>query len=356
MEFEQHSGAVASVARTLDFNGAASARITVTRPGTEGWHVQFNQASIPVAQDQIYTLAFSAKADRSTQLDAAVMQAHDPWQVIGFSKSLAIDTQWRRYTHTLLGNPAAYGLPLDANARINFGGIGSRTGVVWIADVRFQKGGQLGTPPARTSLAQSNLPPVQRAGERFTGTPEARKDWLRFLRDTEIAYYDAMVGHLRTNCGYPGLIFGTIMANSPASVQSRLDVVDGHSYWQHPQFPGTPWDSVNWTLGNTPLFAADTDANILAALARQRIHGKPFTVTEYQHPSPNYFGAEGPLLLAAQAAAQDWDGLWLFDYGPGNDSVTMGRSAASSTSLSTRPKWPTCFWRRICFVEATPNL
>lgn len=322
---EQHSGAAATIARTLDFEGAGSARITVTRAGTEGWHVQFNQPSLPVAQDQIYTLTFSAKADRAAHLDVAVMQAHDPWQVIGFSKSFAIDTQWRRFTNTLLGNPAAFGVQLDSNARINFGGMGSRTGVVWIADVRFQKGGQLGTPPTGTSLAQANLPPVQRAGEGFTGTPEVRKDWLRFLRDAEIAYYDAMVGHLRTNCGYPGLIFGTIMANSPAGVQGRLDVVDGHAYWQHPQFPGTPWDSVNWTLGNVPLFAADIEANTLASLSRQRLHGKPFTVTEYQHPSPNYFGAEGPLLLAAQAAAQDWDGIWLFDYGPGNDSVAMGK-------------------------------
>ncbi|MBL9139800.1 MAG: carbohydrate binding domain-containing protein [Verrucomicrobiales bacterium] len=319
---EQHAGAAAAVARTLDNEGTASARITVTKPGTEGWHVQFNQPAIPVAQGQLYTLTFAAKADRETQLDVAIMQAHEPWQTIGFAKSFAIGTQWRWFTNTLFGTPT---VALDSNARVNFGGMGSRTGVVWVADVRFQKGGQVGQPPAGTSLNQGNLPPVLYAGDGFTGTPDIRRDWIRFLRDTEIGYYDAMAGHLRTNCGYPGLIFGTIMANSPASVQSRLDVIDGHAYWQHPQFPATPWDPIRWTVANVPLFAASPEANPLALLARQRLQGKPFTVTEYQHSSPNSFGAEGPLLLAAQASAQDWDGLWLFDYGPGNDSVAMGK-------------------------------
>ena len=105
--------------------------------------------------------------------------------------------------------------------------------------------------------------------------------------------------HVRDVCGYPGLIFGTIMANSPATVQSRLDVVDGHAYWQHPQFPGTPWDPVNWFQPNVSMVNTLGDDNTLAGLARQRVRGKPFTVTEYQHPSPNYYGAEGPLLLAA---------------------------------------------------------
>jgi hypothetical protein len=64
--------------------------------------------------------------------------------------------------------------------------------------------------------------------------------------------------------------------------------------------------------------------NSISCLARQRIRGKPFIVTEYGHPSPNSYGAEGPLLVAAYAGLQDWDGIWLYDYGPGNDVAPMG--------------------------------
>ena len=172
------------------------------------------------------------------------------------------------------------------------------------------------------SLAARTIPNIRYSGSGYAGTREARRDWVEFLRDLEIAYYDTMVAHLRGPLQYPGLIFGTIMANSPATVQSRLDVIDSHAYWQHPDFPGTPWDSVNWTVQNISM--VNTLDNTLSGIARQRIKGKPFVCTEYQHPSPNYYGAEGPLLLAAYAGLQDWDGLWLFDYGQGNPVVTMG--------------------------------
>jgi hypothetical protein len=169
------------------------------------------------------------------------------------------------------------------------------------------------------------VPNLLFSGSGYRGTTEARKDWLRFLRDLEYRYYDLMVAHLRTNCGYSGLIFGTIMANSPATAQSRLDVIDGHAYWQHPQFPGTPWDPVNWFVPNVSMVNTLADDNTLAGLARQRIKGKPFTVTEYNHPQPSYYGSESPLLLAAYGGLQDWDGIWVFDYGPGQDgTATMG--------------------------------
>jgi len=178
--------------------------------------------------------------------------------------------------------------------------------------------------PPGASLAAGTVPNIVRTGNGYTGTQEARRDWLRFLRDLEYAYYDAMVGYLRTNCGYGGLIFGTIMANSPATVQSRMDVIDGHAYWQHPQFPGVAWDPNNWYQPNISMVNTIGDDNTFTVLARQRIDGKPFTVTEYEHPSPNYHGAESPLLLAAYAGLQDWDGIWLFAYGPGNDMAAMG--------------------------------
>lgn len=320
---EQHAGAAATFTPTPDFNGAPAAKITTTRAGSAGWHVQFNQPGLTVSNAQVYTLIFSAKADVPADLDVSVMQAHDPWRTIGLARTVRLSAQWQTFTNTFVAV-----LPsgtVNRNSRVNFGGLGTRLGSVWLADVRFHQGGSVGALPEGTSLAGRNLPNVRFAGEGYTGTEAARRDWLAFLRDREVAYYDAMVAHLRHQCGYPGLIIGTIMANSPATVQSRLDVVDAHAYWQHPQFPGQPWDPVNWIVPNVSMVTTTNTDNTLPGLSRQRIHGKPFTVTEYQHPSPNYYGAEGPLLLAAQAALQDWDGIWLFDYGPGHDGVTMGR-------------------------------
>ena len=316
---EQHNNAHAGFARTLDFTGGQpSAKITVTNADTTGWYIQFNQANLKLTATQAYTLSFWAKSSPVTNADVTVMQAHANWTGLGYYRWLDLTTNWQQFTNTF--QPSAS----DTNARVNFGNMGDKLATFWFADVRFQAGGQIGMLPAGASLAARTVPNLVYGGAGYTATQEARRDWLRFLRELESAYYDTMVAHVRTNCGYAGLIFGTIMANSPATVQSRLDVIDGHAYWQHPQFPGTPWDPVNWYQPNISMVNTIGDDNTLAGLARQRIKGKPFTVTEYEHPSPNYHGAESPLLLAAYAGLQDWDGLWLFAYGPGNDMATMG--------------------------------
>jgi hypothetical protein len=316
---EQHGVALATFTRTYDFtNGQPSAKIQVTNPDTVAWYIQFNQPNLRLTSNQVYTISCWAKSSPVTNADVAVMRAHDDYVTLGYYQGLSLTTNWQQFTASFQASAT------ETNARVNFGSMGNELATFWYADVRLQSGGQIGTLPPGTSLASGTVPNLIHAGSGYVGTQEARRDWLRFLRDLEYAYYDTMVAFIRTNCGYSGLIFGTIMANSPATVQTRMDSIDGHAYWQHPQFPGVAWDPNNWFQPNISMVNTVGDDNTLAGLARQRIHGKPFTVTEYEHPSPNYHGAESPLLLAAYAGLQDWDGLWLFAYGPGNDMAPMG--------------------------------
>ena len=316
---EYHNAARADFRRTYDFtNGQPSAKVTVTNADTVGWYIQLNYPGLALVSNQVYTISYWTKSSPATNAEASVMQAHGNYSGLGYYQALSLTTNWQQFTNTFQAAAS------DANARVNFGSMGDKLATFWFADVRLQAGGQIGVLPPGTSLAARSVPNLVYSGSGYTGTREARRDWIRFLRDLEYNYYDTMVAHLRANLGYAGLIFGSIVATSPASVQSRMDVVDAHAYWQHPQFPGTPWDAVNWFQPNISIVNTLGDDNALAGLARQRIQGKPFTVTEYQHPSPNYYGAEGPLLLAAYAGLQDWDGVWLFDYGQGNDIVPMG--------------------------------
>ncbi len=315
--FEQHGGASATLTRVNEFtDGAPCARVEVIQPSDAAWHIQLNYPNLPLFSNQIYTLSFWAKSSPATNADCSVMQAHADWQGLGYAQSLRLGPEWQPFTATFAPTSS------DTNARVNFGGMGNKPATFWYADVRLQPGGQLGVLPPGASLVAGSVPNLVHSGAGYIGTPEARRDWLRFLCDLENRYYDAMLAHLRDDLGYTGLVFGTIMANSPAGVQSRLDVIDGHAYWQHPIFPGAPWDAGNWRVPN--LSMVNTLDNTLAGLARQRLKGKPFMVTEYQHPSPNYYGGEGPVLLAAYAALQDWDGFWMFDYGPGSPAATMG--------------------------------
>ena len=315
----QQNNAAASFTRTYDFTGGQpSARVNVTNTDTIGWYVQLYQTGLKLTSNQLYTISFWAKSSPATNAEAYVMRDHDDYALLGDYQWLNLTTNWQLFTNTFQTTAT------DTNARVNFSSMGNKLAAFWFADVRLQAGGQSWALPLGMSLASGMVPNLVYQGNGYPGTQEARRDWLRFLRDLEYNYYDAMVAHIRTNCGYTGLIFGTVVACSPATVQSRLDSIDSHVYWQHPQFPGVPWDPVNWFQPNISMVNTVGDDNTLAYLARQRIKGKPFTVSEYEHPAPNYHGAEGPLLLAAYAGLQDWDGLWLSAYGPGNDMLPMG--------------------------------
>jgi len=130
-------------------------------------------------------------------------------------------------------------LPAHHSARptrgAGFSGMGNKLATFYFADVRLQAGGRLGMLPAGTSLAARNLPNIAYSRPGFhwhARTPGGIG--CGFARAGERRITTRWSGFVRTNCGYPGLIFGTIMANSPATVQSKMDVIDGHAYWKHP--------------------------------------------------------------------------------------------------------------------------
>ena len=91
------------------------------------------------------------------------------------------------------------------------------------------------------------------------------------------------------------------------------DFVDMHAYWDHPNFPGKPWDNSNWLIKNKSMVTCEW-GGALAFPAWLRCVDKPFTLSEYDHPAPNNYAVELFPMLASFAAAQDWDGIYQFDY------------------------------------------
>jgi len=149
---------------------------------------------------------------------------------------------------------------------------------------------------------------------------ERQIDRLRFLAETEKAYFDDMRSYIKNDLGCGALVTGTIVFG-PLGLyaQSDMDFIDSHAYWQHPSFPGTPWDPDNWYVEQKPMTDYINEATLFG-LAGCRLGkgsaypGKPFTVSEYNHPAPLDSQASCVPMLASFAAAQDWDGLWLYSY------------------------------------------
>ena len=175
-------------------------------------------------------------------------------------------------------------------------------------------------PGGREGLLKDESLEAQNVALFGAGEVEARAiDRGRFLADTEKAYFDSLYAFIKTEIGAKALVTGTIVFG-PLGLygQSDMDFIDSHAYWQHPRFPRRPWDAADWTVEQAAMVDRPEQATLFR-IAAERLLGKPFTVTEYNHPAPNDYQAECVPFIASFAAAQDWDGVWLFAYNHSTD-------------------------------------
>ena len=87
---------------------------------------------------------------------------------------------------------------------------------------------------------------------------------------------------------------------------SKLDILDGHIYWEHPSSP----PPVNTPMVNDPLHST------VVQLSRTAFAGKPYTVSETNHPFPNEWASEGIPIIAAYGSFQDWDAIIIYTFEP----------------------------------------
>jgi hypothetical protein len=174
------------------------------------------------------------------------------------------------------------------------------------------------------SLTEKVLGPSDPGVPNTSGEALRVRDFLMFLADTDRAYFNRLrqVVHSETDALVP--VTGTQMGYGGVlnfDSQAQMDYLDEHFYIDHPDFPGPSWDRNDWRIHNSA--ATDGDMSRVLALALRRDVRKPFVVSEYNQPFPNKQGSEILPLIATVAAAQDWDGLFFFDYLDGDNwSVT----------------------------------
>ncbi|MDQ2665447.1 MAG: hypothetical protein M3Z05_05495 [Gemmatimonadota bacterium] len=147
--------------------------------------------------------------------------------------------------------------------------------------------------------------------------PERYAAEMSFISDIESNFYVGMASFLRDSLRVKAPITGTAdHGHSGASYPmraslSKLDIMDGHVYWEH---PGSP-PPVNTPMVNDPLHST------VVQLSRTAVAGKPYTVSEFNHPFPNDWASEGIPILAAYGALQDWDAIILYTFGPTRDAA-----------------------------------
>ncbi len=322
---EQHSGCKASLSPT-HYKNKNALRIDISKADDTEWHLQLNQGGLAVKSDRYYTVTFNAAADKPRRIGCGVSQAHSPWNNLGLSQQIELTGNWKTFRYGFVANSD------DDNARISFS-FGSNNTPLYISNVEFRTGGRAGLEKSESIKTRTV------ALYADSETPTRTLDRMRFLAETEKAYFDGMRNFIKNDLGCKALVTGTIVFG-PLGLyaQSDMDFIDAHAYWQHPRFPGRPWDSGNWLIDQKPMTDFPAQATLFR-LAAERLHGKPFTVSEYNHPAPLDSQAECVPMIASFAAAQDWDGVWLYTYSHSSDDWYR-ENLNSYFDIDTNPaKW-----------------
>ena len=154
--------------------------------------------------------------------------------------------------------------------------------------------------------------PRMRGNERATAPKDRYETEVRFFMDLESGFYQDMKSYLR-DLGVKQPLIGTADHGHSGppwamlSSLSKLDALDGHIYWN--QYVG---------VGDVPM-VNDPQHSTVVQLSRTAVAGKPFTVSETNHPFPNEYASEGIPILAAYAGFQDWDMVTLYTFEPKKD-------------------------------------
>ncbi|HEX2951489.1 MAG TPA: carbohydrate binding domain-containing protein, partial [Armatimonadota bacterium] len=304
------AAATYSVLPTAGPTGNPAYHIQVTQVDSTIWHVQMYQAGLNVTAGQTYTLTFWGRADTARDILVNLQESLSPYQEL-WSQKVSLTTDWKPYRVVL--KPSV----TEGAIRVTFSELGKAVGATY----EFT---QISLKPGGTYYDESlgSVTIVNHAAASAT-CPSKLSDWQSFLWDTEEGYFTDMADYIKTTIAAHAPIIGTSAGYySPSYVQSKLDAIDCHAYWQHPVFPpGQAWGSV-WTVGNVPMAGGQTPGTF-SSLAMARVANKPFTVTEYSHCAPNTYSSEGMLLAAAYGALQDWDGIFAFEYGIRSDHRGM---------------------------------
>ncbi|WP_339065591.1 carbohydrate binding domain-containing protein [Teredinibacter turnerae] len=285
---------------------SAGLRIQIDTVGPALWNIQLSQNLPELKDGEIYTLSFAARSQSHSRITPLLMQSAEPWQVVE-SFPVKLDSEWQefrfQYAHTGSAQPL----------RLTLGELGSVIGAIDVRGLRLQSGGTVGELAKNQTLERRSIG-LNRNDESYLA--QRREDWFAFLYSLELAYWQDMHSYLADELKVKNNIYGTIASLSPPSIQREFGFIDSHIYWAHPHFPAGAWDAQQWSVDMSSMVNAFPN-NTLSALARQRVAGLPFVVSEYQHAMPNPYSAEGPLLVAAYAGLQDWDGVYLFSYDQG---------------------------------------
>lgn len=300
LQVQKPSSAVIEVVPGGGPGGVPCAVLTSDRAAEPMAFVDLFQTDLTIRQGRPYRLRFAVKADQPARLNAVISLARPPWNNVGLAAYVSAGPEWRDVELNFVGTQdetAAKLMLLSPEGKSRFS----------LAGFTLKQTDITGLPGAET-LEAGNVALPLTAEDCVRRTRPFAADFARFLFDTDRRYFETMRRYLKEELGCRAPVKGTqVDQYSSYATQAACDFVDSHGYYQHPHFPGKPWDPKDWTVANTPM--VNRGGETVVELAGRRVRGKPYVISEYCHPAPSTYCAEQIPTVAAFGALQDWDGI-----------------------------------------------
>ena len=311
-QLELHNGAAPTLSldAVTPFEGNHSAKIDIPQNMGTSWYIQFKQTGFPLKKDTAYIMSFVAKASTTTEFWAGIGNDDDPYNSYG-GLWTEVNTEWQEYEF--------YFTPDEDNldhTRMGFS-LGEFAGEVFFDNIsitKFKKTGVTGDE----NLASANIKRILYS-ERAAYANQRVSDLAEFYIKLQTDYYTGMADFLRNTLDVKVPITGTNALGGLYEIKSaeNLDYIDDHAYWNHPRYPDG-WSTTNWIIPNKPMVGDDYLGTIIELFGGLAKANKPYTVSEYNHPSPNIYQAEMVPILASYGSFHGTDGLMFFQYNGGN--------------------------------------
>lgn len=293
-------------------SGKCYSKLQIDRIGLSPNIPQFFRRGLTVVKDKIYTVSFKIKTDKPSEVSVRMSQDHKPWGIAGVKTRMVTSDRWEEKIFSFRA------LLDDNQVRIVFADFEPEREID-LADIAFYEGLNSNAPELQGCLEDYSVPVPKRRDYSFIKNRD--RDLCEFLYQLENNYFQTLYTHLKKSVRCPHPVSGTQLNYGYRHVQESLDYCDIHAYWHHPFFPNKKWDSKDWYIKNLALVNAGFAEHTMLRLGQNRILGKPFTVSEYDHAYPNLYAAEGDLIYSSFGAFQNWDAVFQFAWSHSDNFV-----------------------------------
>ena len=275
--------------------------VNVSKVGATPNMPQFYRNGFKFKSMEPFCLKLKMRADRPCSVAVRFAQAHSPWRVLGINSKVELGKKWKEYEFNFNAGMS------DDNVRLIISNFTPCT--VDVADVSMVSGAEYKWP-AGQSLRDASVAWPGRSD--WSMPPRRAFDFTEFLSGIEDSYFSHLQQTLKSYIRPAQCVAGTQLHYGLDLPQARMDYCDYHLYWNHPTFRGA-WSAEHWFTRKKALVNGDgIPGSNIATASRSRILGKPFTVSEFDHPNMNPYAAEGNVMATAMGAFQNWSGILQF--------------------------------------------